>query len=164
MIEVDINPSLRVLGPGWERQRSDLTRSTFENQDSPAPPVMGYDHDASARLVESADESWGLITPNNSSKLVLADEGCPSLATGYLVKRLGPRDEDGFTTMQVNILRGQRPQEALLRELLEAYRSLATLAKVRGVTDPITSVLPWHIAIAQKANAGLNALMRYEPE
>ena len=160
LIEVDPNPSLQILGPARDRQWSNLELPTYESHNSPVPPGMGYDHDANLKLAEAADESWGIIAINDSSKPIVADEGSPSLATGYLVKRLGPRDEDGFTTMQVNIVRGQRTYDVTLKELLETYRSFSTLARVRGITDPVSSVLPWHIAVAQKANAGLNALMR----
>ena len=83
------------------------------------------------------------------------------LSSGYLLKRLGTRDEDGLLTCGVNLIYAQRPYEALLKEVLMMYGHLATLARIRGIVDPVKSVLPWHVAAAVKAHAALEATMHW---
>lgn len=87
-----------------------------------------------------------------------------SVASGYLVKRAGPRDEDGLIPLGVNLVHGQKPYKAVLKEVLGMYRNLGTLARVRGVVDPVKSVLPLHVAAARKAWKMLVETMRYEPK
>ena len=41
------------------------------------------------------------------------------------------------------------------------YSSLATLARIRGIVDPLKSLLPWHIAAASKAHTALELAMRW---
>lgn len=41
------------------------------------------------------------------------------------------------------------------------YAGLGTLARIRGITHPVRCVLPWHVAAARKANAGVNGMMRW---
>lgn len=87
-----------------------------------------------------------------------------AVASGYLVKRAGPRDEDGLIPLGVNLVHGQKPYKAVLKEVLGMYRNLGTLARVRGVVDPVKSVLPLHVAAARKAWKMLSETMRFEPK
>ena len=86
-----------------------------------------------------------------------------SVASGYLVKRAGPRDEDGLIPLGVHLVHGQKPYKAVLKEILGMYRNLGTLARARGVEDPVKSVLPLHVAAARKAWKALSETMRYKP-
>ena len=86
------------------------------------------------------------------------------VASGFLVKRAGPRDENGLIPLGVNLVHGQKPYKAVLKEVLGMYRNLGTLARVRGVVDPVKSVLPLHVAAARKAWKALSETMRYKPE
>lgn len=49
--------------------------------------------------------------------------------------------------------------DGILKEYLQLYRNLALLAKIRGVRGSRNSCLPWHVAIAMRALAGLDAVM-----
>lgn len=91
----------------------------------------------------------------------LESENASPLCSGYLLKRLGARDEDGLLTCGVNLIYAQRPFEAVLKEVLEMYGRLATLARIRGIVDPVKSILPWHVAAAVKAHTALGATMRW---
>ena len=124
----------------------------------PANATFG-DHDSEARLIDVTDETWGVIMD-----CILDDLNTPSLASGYLVKRAGARDEDGLIALGVNLIHGQKPYKAVLKEVLGLYRNLATLARVRGVVHPVKGVLPLHVATARKAWKTLSETMRYEPE
>lgn len=86
------------------------------------------------------------------------------MASGFLVKRAGPRDEDGLIPLGVNLVYGQQPHKALLKDVLGMYRNLGVLARVRGVVDPVKSVLPLHVAAARKAWKAVSETMRYDPE
>ncbi len=64
--------------------------------------------------------------------------------------------------MEVNILHcdlNARVFEGLLKEILVYYRGLATLARARGVVDPVKDTRPWHIAAAEKGARALYILM-----
>ncbi len=128
----------------------------------PANAIFG-DHDSEARLIDITDQTWGIVMDGTLDDLSTPDKSA-SLASGYLVKRAGPRDEDGLIPLGVNLVHGQKPYRALLKEVLGMYRNLGTLARVRGVVDPVKSVLPLHIAATRKAWKALSGTMRYEPD
>lgn len=73
-------------------------------------------------------------------------------------------DEDGLMAFAVNIVHAQKPDKALLKDVLCMYRGLAMLARVRGAVDPVSNVLPWHIAATKKAHAIVNSTMRWAGE
>ena len=123
------------------------------------PTEAGVELDADATIVDVMDDVWALILGHrwrNSHSIV---DFQPALATGLLVKRGGPHDEGPPTCLGVNVLQAQRAYEPLLREMLGVYRGLSTLARFRGTEDPVTSVLPWHIAAAVRAQEALSSLM-----
>lgn len=84
---------------------------------------------------------------------------CPALLSGYLIKRAGARDEDGLLSLAVDIVHASKPSPALMKDVLVIYRSLGTLARSRGVIHSVRGVLPWHLAIAKKSYASVEALM-----
>ncbi|KAF6227881.1 hypothetical protein HO133_007609 [Letharia lupina] len=129
----------------------------------PANAAFG-DHDSEARLIDVTDETWGVVMDGTLDDLNTLTYQSASMASGYLVKRAGPRDEDGLIPLGVNLIHGQKPYKAVLKEVLGMYRNLGTLARVRGVVDPVKSVLPLHVAAARKAWKALSETMRYKPE
>lgn len=126
---------------------------------TPVPVTTFGDPDVEARLVDVADESWGVIMDRSIDDLSIASKKATAIGAGYLIKRAGPRDEDGLLPMAVQVLHTLNPYRPLMKEVLAMYRDLATLARVRGITDPVTGVLPWHLAAADKAHAALNSTM-----
>ena len=131
---------------------------------TPPPNAHLGDQDSEARLIDITDETWGVLIDGTFDDLHSPSDRCMSMASGYLVKRAGSRDEDGLIPLGVNLVHGQKPFKALLKEVLGMYRNLATLARVRGAVDPVKSVLPLHVAAARKAWRVLSETMRYEPE
>jgi mediator of RNA polymerase II transcription subunit 13 len=129
-------------------------------------PVEGNaELDSDARLVDYTDQSWGAVLAhrlNNSNSLL---ELNPALISGYLIKNGGTTNEDPPIVMEVNIVHCEvagNPRtfhENLLREILGYYRNLGTLARVRGIVDPVKDVRPWHVAAAEKAVKALYMLM-----
>ncbi|KAK0629128.1 mediator complex subunit 13 C-terminal-domain-containing protein [Bombardia bombarda] len=118
--------------------------------------------DLDATLVDITDATWGIVVLhrlNNSTSLI---EMNPAIASGYLIKRGGPRLEDAPVVMEVNIIHcdsNPRLIESLLREMLTYFRGLGTLARARGLVDKETDVRPWHVAAAEKAVRVLYQLM-----
>jgi mediator of RNA polymerase II transcription subunit 13 len=148
-----------IVSPG------DAATPARENT-SAATPVDGLaEPDSEARLMDFTDQSWGAVIShrlNNSNSLM---ELNPALISGYLIKRGGVDSDDAPIIMEVNILYSEvvgNPRtfhEGLLREILGYYRGLGTLARVRGLVDPVGDVRPWHIAAAEKAVKALYMLM-----
>lgn len=128
---------------------------------TPPAPAGLADHDSDARLVDVTDETWGVIMDGNIEDLNSPSHKCAALASGYLVKRAGARDEDGLLPLGVNILYTQDSYRSVLKDVLGMYRNLGTLARVRAVIDPVKSLLPLHVAAARKAHEAVSATMRY---
>jgi mediator of RNA polymerase II transcription subunit 13 len=96
---------------------------------------------------------------NNSPSLT---DLSPALASGYLVKRGGPRQEDAPVAMEVNVVYSDNARaryDVLLREMLTYFRGLGTLARARGVVEREVDVRPWHVAVVEKAVRVLYLLM-----
>ncbi|KAI9774172.1 MAG: mediator of RNA polymerase II transcription subunit 13 [Geoglossum simile] len=117
--------------------------------------------DADATLVDLSDETWGVVLSHRLQDSYAITRFQPALASGYLVKRTSSsrEHENAPAVMSVNLLHAQRSYEPLLREILGMYRDLGTLARLKGVVDPVKSVVPWHVAAAVKAQEGLSFLM-----
>ena len=131
-------------------------------QTSTPPPYPAFgDHDAEARLLDITDESWGVVVTRGIDDPCASSEYCPALASGYLLKRAGPRDEDGLVRVGVDIVHGQKPHRPLLKAVLGMYRNLGLLARLRGIADPVRGLEPYHIATVRKAHHAVNATMRY---
>ena len=131
---------------------------------TPPPHTALGDHDSEARLIDITDEAWGVVMEGTLDGDNTLFDKCTSMACGYLVTRAGSRDEDGLIPLGVNLVHGQKPYRAVLKEVLRMYRNLGTLARVRGVVDPVKSVLPLHVAAARKAWKVVSETMRFEHE
>jgi mediator of RNA polymerase II transcription subunit 13 len=154
-----------------------MTVSPEQSGNPPTPMGAGYslnattpggensatESDADTTLVDVTDTTWGAVVShrlNNSSSLT---ELSPAIQSGYLIKRSGVRPEDPPVAMEVNVIHSEgnnpRAYEALLREMLNYFRGLGTLARLRGVVDRETDVRPWHVAAAEKGVKALYQLM-----
>ena len=123
------------------------------------PTLASFESDSDARLIDVTEETWGLVMNNAITALNANPEVSVPLFNGFLMKRQSAHDQDGLLTCEVNLLYSQRPCEALLKEVLGMYSSLATLARIRNIVDPIKSILPVHVAAAIKAHAALHHTM-----
>ena len=151
-------PSPDMSGPG-----STPAGNAAQVGTPPANAAFG-DQDSEARLIDVTDETWGVIIDGTLDDVHTPSDTCASVASGYLIKRAGPRNENGLIPLGVNVVHGQKPYKAVLKEVLGMYRNLGTLARVRGVVDPVKSVVPLHVAAARKAWKALSETMRYAPE
>lgn len=138
---------------------------TRDTANAATPVEPHFEPDSDARLIDYTDQSWGAILAhrlNNSNSLL---ELSPALISGYLIKSGGTNNEDPPVVMEVNIVYTEASgnprtvHENLLKEILGYYRNLGTLARARGVVDPIKDVRPWHVAAAEKAVKALYMLM-----
>lgn len=158
-----------VLTPASTPQPSqssvgDASTPTRETHAS-TPVEATAEPDSDSCLVDYTDQSWGAVLAhrlNNSNSLLDLN---PALISGYLIKRGGTNLDDSPITMEVNVIYSDvvgNPRtfhESLLREVLGYYRGLGTLARVRGIVDPVVDCRPWHIAAAEKAVKALYMLM-----
>ena len=72
----------------------------------------------------------------------------------YASALAGPLDADEGKRKAVASAR-----EELLRDLLDQFGGLVTLAGTRGCVDPVGEVVPWHVATAVKGARVLNKWM-----
>ena len=128
------------------------------------------DQDAEARLADVTNETWGVIISSTLQNPPLPDSAissiCPALACTYLMKRAGPRDEDGMIRIAVDILHGQAGHKAILKEVSAMYSGLALLARVRAMRDGeaakhVECILPCHVTAARRGHVAVSATMRY---
>ena len=131
---------------------------------APTPTSGAFDYSAEAKLVDITDETWGFVMPRCFDDSHGCLGSCPASISGYLIKRTGARDEDGLIALGVNIVHAQKPDKLLVKEVLRMYRGLGLLARVRGIIDPVSSLLPWHIAAARKAHATVSSTMLWTGE
>jgi mediator of RNA polymerase II transcription subunit 13, fungi type len=132
------------------------------------PPEHGFDPstDTDVQLVDPREESWSVILPFGMNQSRDIQEMRPAVASGYLVKRTGRKEEDGVTMLGIHMVWptpdpaghvGQREDE--IEEFISDFRSLATLAAVRGCIDPVTSCAPWHLHTAVSGATALGRLI-----
>lgn len=119
------------------------------------------DHDAEARLVDITDETWGVIMTHSTDDLCVPSKYSKFLASGFLVRRAGVRDEDGLIRLAVGLVYGAQPLRPTLKTVLDMYRALGLLARIRGVVDERTGMLPLHVAAARKTRSVVGASMKY---
>lgn len=120
---------------------------------------LGAELEGDATIVDVMDDVWAVVLNHrlrNSNSVI---DFQPALASGLLVKRGGPHEEDSPVCLGVNILHAYQSYRPLLKEILSSYRGLYTLARTRGTVDSVKSVLPWHIASAIKAQEALSSVM-----
>ena len=159
----EATPQTNAPSPDISGFGSTPAGTTAQAGTPPANVAFG-DHDSEARLVDATDLTWGVLMDGTLDDLKSLPDKSASMASGYLIKRAGPRDEDGLIPLCVNLVHGQKPYRAVLKEVLGMYRNLGTLARVRHIVDPVKSVLPLHVAASRKAWEVLCETMRYGPE
>jgi mediator of RNA polymerase II transcription subunit 13, fungi type len=131
---------------------------------APTPPEHNFDPNAETdlSLSDPLEGTWSVILSHgiNQAKIL---EARPALASGYMLKRRGPSDPDTVVAIEVNIIHSatSSPSERqdLLKEILSQYKDLVTLARTRGMIDPVDCILPWHIATAIKGQQALSLIM-----
>ncbi|KAK4128505.1 hypothetical protein N657DRAFT_686032 [Parathielavia appendiculata] len=115
-----------------------------------------------ATLVDVTETTWGVVVSHRLNNSLSLTDLSPALASGYLVKRTGPRQEDAPVAMEVNVVYSDNARalyDVLLREMLTYFRGLGTLARARGVVERDVDVRPWHVAVVEKAVKALYLLM-----
>ena len=146
------------------------------------------DLDPDAQLVDSADEVWGLVLWHRLPISLSVVHPMPSLASGFLFRRgtaaaegaeepivlgvnvvtMGGRDPTGGAGngngKGGSAWKKQSPKsEAILKEVMGQYRGLLTLAQHKSVEvaqeGKRGSLLPWHVAVVEKAIDGLERCM-----
>ena len=155
-------PASTPRAMGLTPEQAANLNTSIEQRNTPKSAEATTDIDANARLVDVTDETWGIITAHSFERSTDGVRTRPAVASGYLLKRAGARDEDGLVMMGLRIVYGEKVNDSLLREIMCVYRSLGTLARARGIVDRVRSVLPLHIATAIKARVGLDLSMRYK--
>lgn len=119
--------------------------------------------DVDTTLVDVTETTWGAVVSHRLNNSISLTELNPALISGYLIKRSGLKPEDPPVAMEVNVIHSEtnnpRAYETLLREMLNYFRCLGTLARLRGVVDRETDVRPWHVAAAEKGVRALYQLM-----
>ena len=132
---------------------------------APTPPEHVFDPNAETdlSLSDPIEGTWSVVLSHGINQATSILDARPALASGYLLKRKGATDADNLAALDVNIIHtaATSPSERqdVLKEVLSQYKDLVTLAKTRGMIDPITCVLPWHIATAIKGQQALSLLM-----
>lgn len=136
----------------------------------PATPTDSHGAEAvygpDAYLLDLREVSWGVIEP---SPVQAADERPDTstqeqrpqraLAAGHIIK-MGSQP-DAVPTLGVDVLHcgsSTESAEAVLREVLVAFRGLAVLARCRNRVGP-DDVRPWHVVVAERACDVLERIM-----
>ncbi|KAJ9614082.1 mediator of RNA polymerase II transcription subunit 13 [Cladophialophora chaetospira] len=131
--------------------------STFMNASTPPDPPFDPSTETDLLVVDPSDESWAVILPYGLNQSRSMTELRPSQVTALLVKRRGLKVEDGYTMIEISLLRPtshaankptEVPSDDLLDDLIRQYRGLVILGATRGCVDPNRECLPWHIATA----------------
>ncbi|MCJ1245369.1 mediator of RNA polymerase II transcription subunit 13 [Trapelia coarctata] len=139
---------------------ADLASPGFPSSNLKPLDASSFDTDPSARLIDVRDESWGLVAPRCFSTAIFNIPAALSVGSGYLIKRRGVRDEEGWCLMGVHVLSAEKWGEASMRELLGTYRALAAVARWRGVGE---GGVPLHLAWVERAGRGVRRCMAYLP-
>jgi mediator of RNA polymerase II transcription subunit 13 len=140
-----------------------LATTTPGGDSSSQPPQPQPDGDTDgATLIDTTETTWGVVVSHRLNNSPSLTDLSPALASGYLVKRGGPRQEDAPVAMEVNVVYSDNARamyDVLLREMLTYFRGLGTLARARGVVEREVDVRPWHVAVVEKAVRVLYLLM-----
>ncbi len=134
------------------------------------PPEPGFDPSAESDLlvVDPSDESWGIILPYGVNQSRNMTELRPSQVTAFLLKRRGPKGDDGYIMIEVSLVKStahmsiksnENTADDLLEDLIRQYRGLVILGASRGCIDPNRECLPWHLATAIRSARVLEQAM-----
>ncbi|EGX93154.1 hypothetical protein CCM_04526 [Cordyceps militaris CM01] len=154
-------PQANIVSPDASAAPATPARDPTAAAMTPGGESTG-DADPDSVLADVMDQTWGAIVNHRLNNTVNTANIHPTLISGYLIKRTGPRAEDVPRLIEVNLVYTEataRTYEPLLREMLSYFRGLGTLARARGVVDGQTDVRPWHVAAAEKALRALYILM-----
>ena len=173
MSSAAFTPNEQILTPGGTSPNVNNTPSRAAQNPPATPSANGFsENDPSARLVDIVSQTWAVISPDPIPDPCKPRGQCsPILASGYLLKRAGTEDRDGLISLGINLVTIVTPkgelgdyqaQSKTLKEVLQIYSDLATLARLRGLEDWQTGVLPWHLAAARKARKAVTRCMRWE--
>ena len=140
-----------------------VTAATPASGNGPINALTPTDHaidiDPDSSLIDVTDETWGVVLGHRIHNTTSLVERRPGLASGYLIKRAGRHDEDGMVAISINVLHIDQPYAPQLRDILAVYRGRGTLARLKGLADPVESVIPWHVGAAFKAQEVLSSVM-----
>ena len=127
---------------------------------TPGGPTS-FEHDLEARLIDVRDETWAFLPKFDLDDPHISSKFCRARKSAYLLKQASAREEDGVLPLAVRIINGGEADGSLWG-ILEMYHKLASLARIRGMTDHASGILPYHVAAASKAHAALQNRMQYE--
>ncbi|KAK3995785.1 mediator of RNA polymerase II transcription subunit 13 [Cladorrhinum sp. PSN332] len=188
LMTVDTNPSLQLIPPPIKMNPSAPMFYTTPvstpqpsmvspdpsgngNPSTPGPntpgggdggPSQSQDPGIDETLVDVTDTTWGVVVSHRLNNSLSLTDLNPALASGYLVKRSGPRPEDPLALMELNVIYSDNSRvihDYLLKEMMIYFRGLGTLARVRGMIEKENDVRPWHVAAVEKAVKVLSVLM-----
>jgi mediator of RNA polymerase II transcription subunit 13 len=172
LMTVDTNPTLQIVPPAAQVAASSTglnatpvstpQGSIVSPEQNSAAAADNTDPETDAILLDLTDQTFGAVVGHRLNVSQTPLELQPSLVSGYLIKRTSNVVEEPPVVMEVNLVHTEgtgRPYEPLLREMLNNFRGLNTLARARGVVDKATDVRPWHVAAAEKAVRALYMLL-----
>lgn len=105
-------------------------------------PRYPEETDPSARLASLSEETWAVTTHRSISINENELDTRPSVSSGYLIKY-------GRASMGIRISHTDNDIDA--KVLLKMYHDLTCLSQAKGFWEE----LPWHMAVARRAQAGL---------
>ncbi|CAK7219194.1 hypothetical protein SBRCBS47491_003763 [Sporothrix bragantina] len=123
-----------------------------------ADPNTVADIEGNVVLVDVTDNTWIAVAAHRLNTASTWVDLRPALVSGYLIKRGGIGRDDAPVVLEVNVVHvdaKHRANDALVRDILTSYRSLGTLARVRGILDSERDARPWHVAAAERAARAL---------
>ncbi|KIX03830.1 uncharacterized protein Z518_07383 [Rhinocladiella mackenziei CBS 650.93] len=137
---------------------------------APTPPDPGFDPniECDLTLIDPTEESWVIVLPYGVNQTANMNDLRPALATGLLMKRKGPKSEDGCTSIEISLISSftqatdsssETSADDLLEDAIKQYRGLATLGMTRVCSDPHAHCIPWHIATATRGSQILGQVM-----
>ncbi|OJJ45497.1 hypothetical protein ASPZODRAFT_134172 [Penicilliopsis zonata CBS 506.65] len=156
-------PLPNALSPDPLGNAATTPTNSGNNPVNAATPTDGLpEPESESLLTDICDESWALILSHRLNYSPHLTEYRPALASGHLLRRKGPADNEGVFAANVNLVYTQRPYtsyDLLLREIIGMYRDLTTLARARGTRSAQRSTLPWHVATAVRAQELLSYVL-----
>ncbi|KAL5358682.1 mediator complex subunit 13 C-terminal-domain-containing protein [Aspergillus floccosus] len=155
-------PNPNALSPDQTGNASTPPSGGYGVANAPTPTDSALEAESESLLTDVTDETWAVTLSHRLNSSPHLMDYRPALASGYLLRRKGATDGDGVYTLTLNLIYTQRhtsSYETVLREILQLYRDLATLARARGTRTVQRSAMPWHIATAVRAQEALSYVM-----
>jgi hypothetical protein len=142
--------------------------SSIMNASTPPEPGFDPNVESDVTLIDPSEDSWLVILPYGVNQTTSMTEPRPALATGLLMKRKGPKNENGCSRIEISLVSsttqaaessGENSADELLEDIIKQYRGLVTLGITRGCVDPMSECVPWHIATAIRGARTLGEVM-----